>query len=257
MLACLMAAQAAADPYVLSLGADIRYFDYEEFGASSQSLDHETGFIPGIKIAGEKFAFALRHMAEFGIWGGGVDYDGQTQSGQPHRTKTDETIYRLLYRIDWQPTDDDGSLYAKACWQNWDRDIMPADGVSGLFERYQWWTIEAGLRATLWQQPNHSLAFELGVLKTSYGTIQIDLSDSGYGKPVLDLGDGLGASVSLEYALKLTSSKRMRLGIGYRRWKFGRSNNKAVSNGASTIIITEPDSLSNQITLSVGYQFQY
>jgi hypothetical protein len=134
---------------------------------------------------------------------------------------------------------------------------MPSDGVSGLLERYQWWTIEAGLRTTLWQQLSHSLTFELGVLETSYGTIQIDLSDSGYGKPVLDLGNGLGASLSLEYAVELTSNNRLQLGIGYSRWKFGRSNSKAVSNGAGTIIVTEPDSLSNQTTLSLGYQIQY
>lgn len=256
-LACLATPPGFSASLDFSLAADIRYFDYEEFGSSGQSLNDETGFIPGFSIAAGTSSFGLGHTLEFGLWGGAVDYDGRTQSGQPHQTKTDETIYRLLYRADWQPRNIGASLYAKACWQNWDRDIRPANGVSGLFERYQWWTIEAGLRATLWQLPKRSLAFELGLLNTNHGTIMIDLSGDGYGKPTLNLGDGHGAMVSLAYTIESAGNNRLQFAIDYTRWNFGRSNSMAVSNGASTIVITEPDSTSNHITLSAGYNFRF
>ncbi len=252
-----MVSRATAVPLALTLGADLRYFDYEEFGASDQSLNHETGFIPGLRIAAGVPYFGIDHTLEFGVWGGTVDYDGRTQSDQPHRTQTDETIYRLLYRADWPPRNTDGSLYAKIYWQNWDRDIQSANSVSGLFERYQWWTFEAGLRAVPWQQQNRSLAFELGVLQTSHGVIMIDLSDQGFGMPTLDLADGLGATAAVEYAIALASHNQLHFYLSYATWKFGLSDSKAVTNGASTIIITEPDSVSNNITLSVSYDFRF
>ena len=252
-----MVSRATAVPLTLTLGADLRYFDYEEFGASDQSLNHETGLIPGLRIAAGVPSFGIDHTLEFGVWGGEVEYDGRTQSGQPHHTVTDDVIYRLLYRFDWRPRDPKGSLYAKIYWQNWDRDIQPANSVSGLFERYQWWTFEAGLRAVPWQQQNRSLAFELGVLQTNHGVIMIDLSDQGFGTPTLNLADGLGATAAVEYAIELASHNQLHFYLSCTTWKFGRSNSKAVTNGTSTIIITEPDSVSNQITLSIGYVFGF
>jgi hypothetical protein len=66
-LAWLLALPGTATSVELTLATDIRYFDYEEFGTNNQSLDHETGFIPGIKIAGDMIAFTLHHTVELGI----------------------------------------------------------------------------------------------------------------------------------------------------------------------------------------------
>jgi hypothetical protein len=257
LLACLMIMPSPAISRQLSLEADLRYFDYEEFGINSQSLNHETGLIPGFRISGGMSGFGLDHTLEFDAWAGVADYNGRTQSGQSHTTQTDETIYRLLYRVDWHPNNNEESLYAKIYWQNWDRDIQPANGVSGLFERYRWWTTEAGLRAIPWQQQNRSLAFELGVLQTRSGDILIDLSDSGYGKPSLDLGNGLGTTFSLNYAVEHIDNTRLEFTVRYDRWKFGRSDTKAVSGAAGTVIITEPQSESNNLSFSAGYNLGF
>jgi hypothetical protein len=85
----------------------------------------------------------------------------------------------------------------------------------------------------------------------------IDLSDQGFGTPTLNLADGLGATAAVEYAIELASHNKLHFYLSCATWKFGRSNSKAVTNGASTIIITEPDSVSNQITLSIGYVFGF
>jgi len=257
LLVCLMSSQVTADPQAFTVGGDMRYFDYEEFGLNGQSLNRETGFIPGLKIAGSTAWLGIDHTLEFGVWNGTVDYDGRTQAGQPHATQTDETVYRLLYRADWQPGEAEESLYAKACWQSWDRDIQPANGVSGLFERYRWWSIEAGMRVVPWHQLNRSLAFELGVLQTSHGVISIDLTENGFGRPSLNLADGLGAAVSVEYTIEISDVNRLHIDLHYASWKFGRSNTQAVTNGVSTLIITEPDSASNHITLSTSYDFRF
>jgi hypothetical protein len=39
----------------------------------------------------------------------------------------------------------------------------------------------------------------------------------------------------------------------FKTWEFGRSNSKTVSNGSSTITITEPESTTYQTTISASY----
>jgi hypothetical protein len=70
---------------------------------------------------------------------------------------------------------------------------------------------------------------------------------------LLVLGDGLGATLSLEYTVEHADHSRVEFGFRYDRWKFGRSKRKAISNGGATIIITEPQSESNILSFSVGY----
>ena len=237
----------------LSIAAELMHFNYEETDISGNILNQETGFIPGISISAYLPHHNANHSFEFSAYGGEVDYDGQTQAGQPHQTTTEETIYRLLYKLSWSPEDSEGAFYGKAYWQQWDRNILPNDGVSGLFERYQWWTVEAGVQVPFIKDEQHSLLLELGALTTLNGTIMVDLDAAGYGSPELDLGNGVGFSGELKYAFMQRKNSSFQLGVQLKRWEFGRSNSKTISNGTDVITITEPDSRTMQTTLSASY----
>ena len=241
----------------LSASAGLLYFDYQEFDTDGSSLNHETGIIPGLSLAAHEKAFGFEHTIALTAWQGRVDYQGQTQAGIPHTTNTDESIYKAHYRFDWQPENSMGGLYGKVSWQNWDRDIRPANGVSGLFERYQWWTLEAGLHADLYQADKHNIFVEFGVLATTNGTVKIDLSNSGYGEPTLDLGDGTGLAVRAGWSRLLNKNNSWSILFDYTRWDFGRSNSQSLSDGINSIIITEPESLSKQASLRFIYQHHF
>ena len=155
--------------------------------------------------------------------------------------------------MSWAPENDQGELYAKAYWQQWDRSIQPNNGVSGLFEQYQWWSLEAGTRVSIYTNSHHDVFFDLGILTTNNGTIMVDLSNAGYGKPVLDLGDGLGINSSINYRMAYTGNSAFLFGLRYTTWDFGRSSIKTISNGSTTISIVEPDSTTQQLTASISY----
>lgn len=251
-LLVLLGSATNAHAVGLGLTAGLMHFDYEETGIAGETLNQETGFLPGFGLALSQPHGNFDHHFELAIYGGAVDYDGQTQGGQPHQTTTNQGIYRLQYRLDWSPETIDGGFYGTVYWQNWDRDIQPNAGVSGLFERYQWWSIEAGAVMPLMRRDTQSLVLELGVLATFNGTILVDLSSAGYGEPVLDLGNSLGFSSELRYEIDLDNNS-LHLGIAYRAWEFGRSNTATVSNGVDVITVTEPDSTTAQTTLFASY----
>lgn len=254
-LALTCIASVAADTYAFDLGiaAEMMHFDYEETDNFGNTLNQETGLIPGFTLAAAQPYHSIDNTFEISIYDGQVDYDGQTQSGRPHETTTEETIYRLLYKLSWSPESSQSALYGKAYWQQWDRDIQPKNGVQGLFERYQWWSLEAGVQLPFVRTDSQDLSLELGMLTTFNGTIMIDLTEAGYGNHTLDLANDFGFSGELKYRYRQARHSSLQLGVQVKTWDFGRSNSKTVTNGINFISITEPDSTTVQTTLSASY----
>lgn len=243
----------------INIDASIRtlYFNYEEFDQSGASFNKETGFIPGFSIAASKKQNNFTNTLSFESYDGQVDYDGQTQLGTPHITNTDETLNRVFYKLSWSPENNAHFIYGKIAWQQWDRDILPANNVSGLFEQYEWRAIEVGFLATLFEKNANQWLFEFGISKISNGTIEIDLTDQGFGQPKLELGDGHGFTAALIYQHMITDSNSISLSARHQRWTFGRSNTESISNGFTTIEITEPRSESNHSILSISYSHYF
>ncbi len=242
-----------------SIDASIRllYFNYEEFDQSGASFNKETGIIPGFSIGVSHRQGNYDNTLSFEAYDGQVDYDGQTQSGAPHITNTDETLNRLFYKLNWSPDSSEHAIYGKIAWQRWDRDILPANNISGLFEQYEWWAFEIGFLATLYEKNTNQWLLEFGLSKISNGTIAIDLIDHGYGQPELELGDGHGITAALIYQHMISDRNRLGLSLRHQRWTFGRSNTKSISNGFTTINITEPESESNHSIFSINYSYYF
>jgi hypothetical protein len=232
-------------------------FNYEEFDESGRSLNKETGVIPGLSISSANTLKDFTSAFSFEFYSGDVDYDGQTQAGAPHTTTTDETQYRLFYMLAWSPEAISSSLYGKIIWQQWDRDIAPANNVAGLYEQYRWWAFEAGILTTLYDNGMDTWQFELGASKVNNGTIKIDLETYDFGQPTLDLGTGSGLSTAIKYKHQMPSQDDIGLSLEYRYWTFGRSNTETISNSFSSITITEPRSVSKQAILSVVYRHYF
>jgi len=255
--ACLIALPASTFAVNMRVAAELMNFDYKETDTSGNTINQETGFIPGLTIAGSQPYRNIENSVELSLYDGQVDYDGRTSLGQPHQTTTAETIFRLLYRLGWSPRDTKGAFYGKVYWQQWDRDIQPNNNVLGLFERYRWWTFEAGVQLPFVKEQGRNLFLELGILATNNGTIMVDLTDQGFGNHTLDLGDGYGLSGELKYEIMQANNSSFQFGVQIKSWEFGRSNSKTISNGINVNIITEPDSRTVQTTLSAGYVHRF
>jgi len=249
---CFLPATSLFANTTIDASLKILYFDYEEFDLSGATFNKETGYIPGFSIAASKKLSNFTNTLSFESYDGQVDYDGQTQSGTPHITNTDETLNRIFYRLGWSPENNEHSIYGKIAWQRWDRNILPANNVSGLFEQYEWWAFEVGFLATLFEKNSNHWLFEFGISKISNGTIEIDLTDHGFGQPKLELGDGHGFTAALIYQHMITDSNSISLSLRHQRWTFGRSNTESISDSPPREI-TEPRSESNHSIISINY----
>lgn len=254
---CVATPLLANEAISLGVSARLLNFNYEEFDQTGASFNKETGVIPGLSITVLKPYVNFTNMVGFEAYDGQVDYDGQTQSGAPHSTVTDERLYQLFYQLNWSLAETNSSIYGKVAWQQWDRDIQSANNVSGLFEQYQWWAFEAGLLATLLENDINKWQFEFGASKISNGTIKIDLDRFGYGQPILNLGDGYGVSAALKFLHNLSNRDQVEFNLQHRYWTFGRSNSETISNGATTIIITEPRSVTNHTIFAINYRYYF
>lgn len=255
-LCCLLSQSLYADIRIDAATKVLR-FNYEEFDLSGKSLNKETGFLPGFSISSTKALASTSHTISFELYDGQVDYDGQTQSGVPHTTLTDETLYRLFYKLNWFPSEDGHSIYTKVSWQQWDRDILPANNVSGLYEQYQWLAFEVGFSVAIYEKNANTWLLDLGAAKVFDGSIMVDLETQGFGKPKLQLGNGSGFSAALMYQRSLNQKSNLSLTLTHQYWTFGRSNDEAISDGVTTLIITEPRSESNHTALSLHYSYHF
>lgn len=233
-----------------SLTWDLMYFDYEEFDTTGFSLNHETGFIPGLCTT----LVRNQHELKMSLYNGRVDYDGYTQALIPHQTKTNETLFKVFYRYNIQLNQgiENPRYFLGIGHQYWMRSIQPNNGVYGLDETYTWLQAEAGTQLTLLSEPNKSILLELALLRTLNGNIRINLDDLGFGTPNLDLGSTYGFQGKIFWRIATGQNQELETGVNYARWGFGRSNSKTLTNGFQTITIEEPRSESSQTIFYVG-----
>lgn len=237
-----------AEP-VFSIAPGIMYFNYEEFDDNKVTLDTEIGFIPG-------FSFNIQEKQNsigVHIFSGEVEYDGQTQSGIPVITDTDESLYYFYFRHDIQNNNKSHNFFIGVNYNIWERFIQGTPGVSSLYEEYKWWHIEAGLTLERSLINNTKFKLELAGLRNFNGTMLVDLDSFGYGSPTLNLGDKFGLRSLLSVDLKTDVYSTMSVGVEYKYWGFGKSNTETLSNGIDTISILEPESTSNLLRFFVQF----
>ena len=232
-----------------SITPGIMYFHYEEFDLNNNTLDTESGFIPGVSLSIHLDQSSLGAH----LFTGKVDYDGQTQSGVPHKTDTDESLYYFFYRYDFLNINNDYNFFVSTNYQFWERLIKANNGVGSLYEEYSWWHVEAGFKINKTLSNHNVLKFELASLRTFNGDITIDLNDVGFGEANLDLGDKFGLRGLLSLDLNTDYHSNINIGIEYKYWGFGRSNTEILSDGLSNISITEPESDSNLLRFFIQF----
>ena len=98
----------------IQVSGELMHFDYEEIDPQGNSLNREKGWIPGLTFSGLQQYNSITNTLALSIFDGQVDYNGQTQAGQPHQTTTEETILKLMYRLGWSPASTQAAFYGSA-----------------------------------------------------------------------------------------------------------------------------------------------
>ena len=241
----------------ITLSPSLLHFDYTEFSTNDQVLDRETGWLPGIevKLSHNMTAgwFINIHSA---YYQGTVDYTGQTQSGAPHSTNTDNDLFRVGGQIN-KKIYQQIQLFAGVQLHRWNRDIKDNNNISGIDETYKWLEYSIGLSSDVFADQNNIFSVDIAYLLIRNGTLDVDLSRVNLGSTTLDLGDGSGARLNLNWKRIRSDNFNYGLSLFIEGWDFGRSNTKITEGGSPNVTVTEPRSETRNAGIKFNIEYLF
>lgn len=229
----------------LWLGQSLLGFQYKEYSGQNELLDREDGLMPGLRIGGDFQRRSLLLSIDFTYHAGTVNYDGQTQTGAPHKTLTRETISEITASIG-KRFGERGLLYLGGGYRQWDRDIQPNGKVFGLFERYTWPYAMLGGELRIWHTNRHRIGLNGRV--TYPLNPEMTLRLNGYGDIHLRLGMHPGFRLTAPWLIQLPSRHQLQIAPYYEYWQMGRSPGVIVGK----YIFHEPRSETGNMGITVS-----
>ena len=139
----------------------------------------------------------------------------------------------------------------------WQRDIRDNNNISGINETYKWLEYSIGLNSDLFINQKDVFNIEAAYLIIRNGTIDVDLSRVNLGSTTLDLGDGTGGRLNLNWKRISENNTRYGLSLFFEGWDFGRSNTKQTQGGSSIVFVTEPRSETRNIGLKFNIEYSF
>lgn len=250
LFCCFFTAQA----HELSLLIGEERWLYREFSELNNELDREQGWLTGVE-ASALLSLNQHHKIHllYAFQDDTLDYEGATQAGAPHQTKTDETTHKN--QASWRYYFDHVYLGLGVNYQAWDREIQASNSVGHLDEYYRWFgpMFELG-----WQAQYERLTFDF-LTNASHlnGDMVVDLTHIGLNKPKLYLRSGYEFAVHLKLNYQLVDQWALQLKhqLGYRY--FPKTDFVTDRRGLKQITINEPESKNyfQGYWLGLSYQF--
>ena len=235
-------------------------FNYKEYDDSDRLLDHESGTVPGLvfDLAGEigRWAFGGR----FSWSAGDVSYDGQTNTGIPIRTRTDENILDTSVRIERRLDIDASSgptLYGGIGYRYWGRDIQSThtssgQAVDGLFEMYRWKYLFFGGKTAVYRSGRSQWSLDVQAIRPYRPTVEVDFHGRN-DTVILDLGERTGWRLGFPWEYRIDARTRMVVEPYAEAWDLGRSQTETLTQqGVPVGMVYEPRSTTRNTGLAVG-----
>ncbi len=241
-----------AQSFDFSIAPKLFFFDYKETSSDNRVLDRESGDITGVDLKMEYlFVDRISFFSELTLASGGVDYDGQTQSGNSLETQTLQQWRSLSLGIQYQLTFN-MMLSSALLRYEWERDIQSNNSTIGLFEFYRWNEIELSFKHHFLNYRQSTLWYQIGTMRTHDLTVSVNLDILNLSNVHLPLGNHWGEKVSIGWQ-KESIDKTYYWGVSFtlQQWNFGKSDEKMVSNGRNLFTISEPESQSHHRMLRV------
>ncbi len=240
-------AEPVASGVVAEAGVSTTRFDYREYDDGGSVLDAEKAGIPGV-------SFKLwQRLAEWEWEGiassqqGRADYAGETNTGVPYNTRTDETIRDVALRVSrhfegahsW-------ALYGGLGYRRWDRDILPGT-VGGLFESYCWPYIWLGTKIAFFQDERTQIMLDVGLLRPLSPQLRVDFEGTFAVSPTVYPESKFGVRMMLPSTFALSEKSFLNLEPYLDYWNLGSSPIVV----AGPIAVHEPASRTRNFGLNI------
>ncbi len=228
----------------------IEGFTWKEYDGGGSQLLKESGLINvvGGSVRSEmEGAPILRAKAE--LFGGTVDYDGQTQTGTPAKTDTNYAGLKVEGSLGWKfVVTEKASLepFAGFGYRWWQRDIQNTVYAAGYEEIWSSFYVQLGVHGDHTFSEQLKAFAEAGVKLPVSNRNKVDLQVIGLSTVTVKPGNE--ASVFAEAGLKWTSFKAS---LFYEGMRFSKSDPVTVSNYQ----VWQPESRADILGVNVGMEF--
>ncbi len=241
-------------PVAAASGADIylktESFTWKEYDNSGSQLLKESGLISamGASVRSDiTELLVLRGRGE--LFGGTVDYDGQTQTGTPVKTDTNYAGFKIEGNLGWKfMVAEKSSLepFAGLGYRWWQRDIQDTLYAAGYEET--WWSFYArlGIHGDHTFSEQLKAFAETGVKLPVSNRNKVDLSVIGLSTVTVEPANK--ASVFAEAGLKWT---RFKASLFYEGMRFSKSDPVTVND----VQVWQPESKADMFGINVGMDF--
>ncbi|HIB76374.1 MAG TPA: hypothetical protein EYO58_01895 [Flavobacteriales bacterium] len=240
-----------------SLGLDLRNLAYREFADNGELLDREDGLLSGVVLGVTYASSKWEVSSHLSVDIGEVNYRGETNLGDKHRTDTDERFIELgvMVRRSTLASQMKFHPYAGLSYQRWSRKIKSTPSVLGLNEEYAWWTGFVGAQYLVSKQPMGSLLIDGRVFYTVSPQVRVEFLDA-HDPVTLALDAKPGIRIALPYVRKF-SHHSILFEPYIERYEFGRSQTQALTIGGNPSgTVFEPNSETIDAGLRVIYTFE-
>ena len=256
----------AAPTFHLGVGFDAMYFDYREYNGNDILLDKETGPMPGLHLSTalrwDNWYSELVYEHHLGT----VDYDGQTQNGDPLATDTEEDIVDLSLIVGRHfgvASRYRSAMYAGLGYHNWERNILPTSTVAGLLETYEWSYALLGVKFSFLKSSKNGLLLDLRARRMLNATMEVDfLGFMNWDNTTLNLGEDWSYRIGLPYILSLSQNASLTIEPYISTWFIKRSDTQEITSGGQPLtpvrlVIHEPQSETTNVGIGIRYVHQF
>jgi len=224
------------------IGVAAMHFEFEELDAQDRRLVKESGWLPGVSADFQVRRRRATLSVDLNYFGGDVDYDGQTSSGAPLNSSTDQRVldasFSAAYRLPLQ-IPPRVLVHAGGAYRHWSRDIQSVGSVSGLDETYRWWRAEAGARLH-WPSGNGSWLLDARLTRTLDPQVEVDFGGT-FDDVTLDLGERWGWGVRAGWLQPVAERVTADFSLFYRYRELGSSRLETLSsNGLPAGSVFQP-----------------
>jgi hypothetical protein len=245
---------AAASLDELSPYLTIQKYQWEEFGEGRRLLEESGQLVAGGVVVGGKTDGSLTFRGKFEIFGGSVEYDGETQGPDPIPVETDVNYFGMKNQFDLGYRFSRPALsvepFAGVAHRWWLRDLedsRSASGtaVSGYTEVWQTGYGRVGARGRYHHPAAVTLFLEAGALYPFYTGNSVDFADSG--TTTFHPRGELSA-----FAEAAAQWKQLKLSLHYEGFRWSKSPVKAVGSD----FFLQPRSQADIYGMSIGWAFR-
>jgi hypothetical protein len=225
----------------------VESFTWKEFAESGEQRLKESGPIYGIGASAKSsIAGSLTLKGKAELFGGSVDFDGQTLTGTSVETDTDYAGVKIEVDGGWKIMVKEVYFlepFAGFGGMGWKRNIASTGNTDEFEETWKSFYSRLGIRGNRFY-PNHVRVFaEAGVRIPLHNETKIE--GPGFDATV---EPGNRASAFVEIGLKW---KKFKITVTYEGLRFAKSDTKTVNN----IPVSQPKSEANIFGVNIGAEF--